>query len=622
MAPRFRVIDTGLRGARHNIAFDQALIDARAAGNIPDTIRFLHFHESALVGIHQVLSHEVRLDYCRDEGIEVARRITGGGGLYLDPGQLGWELVFDRASLGLRKLDDITRRICEAAALGLRTFGVEARFRPRNDIEVDGRKISGTGGVFDGDIVFFQGTLLVDFNVERMITALKVPVDKLASHDVASARQRVTSLTELLGEAMPDEDAIHQALLDGFAEGLGITPAWGEITEAEEALAQQLYDDEIGSDDFVAMRDVPEAGNGVVTASLTKRAGTLRADIRLEGSHDERIREVLLSGDAFISPARTLYDLEAALRGVATADAGPAVEAFFANHSAALGGLAPADFRSLIEAALQQLSFEVGGHHLRGHWIGPRDGDTPALVFLHEALGCTRLWRDVPYAIAKASGLGALVYDRLGSGDSDPLSLPHSRDYLIEEATESLPRVLDALSLDRVVLVGHSDGATIALIAAGAMPERIAGVVALAPHLFNEPRTLSAIQDQIEAFESGDLKQRLARYHGSKTNALFARLVDAWTGGGLRHWGAEPWLGRIHCPVLTINGTEDPYFGAAQTKAIRAAIPGRLDTLAVPDCGHSPQQQARQATLTAATAFVRDIVNGPALADKATVVTE
>jgi pimeloyl-ACP methyl ester carboxylesterase len=503
----------------------------------------------------------------------------------------------------------------------LRKLGVDAQFRPRNDIEVDGRKISGTGGVFDGDIVFFQGTLLVDFDVERMIAALKVPVDKLARHDVASARQRVVSLTELFGEAMPDEDSIRQALLDGFAEGLGIAAVWGEITAGEEALAQDIHDDEIGGDDFVAMRDVPEAGNGVVTASLTRPAGTLRADIRLEGSHDERIREVLLSGDAFVSPARTLYDLEAALRGVAVADAGATVDAFFASHSASLGGLAPADFRKVVEAALQQLTFEVGGHRLRGHWIGPREGQAPALVFLHEALGCSRLWRDVPHAIAKATGLGALVYDRLGSGDSDPLSLPHSRDYLIEEATQSLPCVLDALSLERVILVGHSDGATIALIAAGAMPERIAGVVALAPHLFSEPQTLAAIRSQIEAFESGDLKQRLARYHASKTETLFARLVDAWTGGGLRHWGAEPWLAQIRCPVLAIRGTQDPYFSAAQTAALQAAISGALETLALPDCGHSPHQQARQATLAAATAFVRDIVNGPALAKASKVVT-
>ena len=114
----FRVIATGLRGGRANIAFDQALIEARRESRIPDTIRFLRFRPSALIGIHQFLSHEIKLDYCNAHGIETVRRITGGGGLYFDEGQIGWELVFDRATLGLTDLAEVTRRICEAAAPG------------------------------------------------------------------------------------------------------------------------------------------------------------------------------------------------------------------------------------------------------------------------------------------------------------------------------------------------------------------------------------------------------------------------------------------------------------------------------------------------------------------------
>ena len=139
----FRVIETGLRGGRANIAFDQALIDARSEGKIPNTIRFLRFRPSALIGIHQFLNHEIKLDYCKAHGIETVRRITGGGGLYFDEGQIGWELIFDRATLGVTDLAEVTRRICEAAALELQKSGVPARYRPRNDIEVDSRKISG-----------------------------------------------------------------------------------------------------------------------------------------------------------------------------------------------------------------------------------------------------------------------------------------------------------------------------------------------------------------------------------------------------------------------------------------------------------------------------------------------
>ena len=108
------------------------------------------------------------------------RRITGGGGLYFDEGQIGWELVFDRATLWVTDLAEVTRRICEAAALGLRNLGVPARYRPRNDIEVDGRKISGTGGFFEGNLIFYQGTLLIDFDPSKMLACLNVPAEKLA----------------------------------------------------------------------------------------------------------------------------------------------------------------------------------------------------------------------------------------------------------------------------------------------------------------------------------------------------------------------------------------------------------------------------------------------------------
>ena len=152
----FRIIDTGVREGRANIAFDAALIEERDAGNVPDTVRFLRFPPTALIGRHQDLSREVDLDYCADTGVGVVRRITGGGAIYLDEGQLGWELVFHRASLGIPALPDLAREICNAAAAGISKLGVDARFRPRNDIEVDGRKISGTGGFFDGDVLIYQ----------------------------------------------------------------------------------------------------------------------------------------------------------------------------------------------------------------------------------------------------------------------------------------------------------------------------------------------------------------------------------------------------------------------------------------------------------------------------------
>jgi len=353
MGKVFRVIDTGVRDARQQIAFDQALIDARAAGEIPDTIRFLRFPPSALVGRHQALAHEVKLDYCRRHGIGTARRITGGGALYFDEGQLGWELVFQRATLGIATLADLARVICEAAAAGLSTLGVSARYRPRNDIEVDGRKIGGTGGFFEGDILFYQGTVLVDLDPHDMIAALNVPQAKLVKRALDSPAQRVVTLKELLGAA-PTIAAVQEALLGGFATHLGIEPVRGHITAAEEARAARLHDEEIGRDEFVAEIDDPDSGADVLAGTHTGSGGTVTAYVRLDGARGERIREVLLTGDYFVTPPRTIYDLEAALRDVAVDEAEAAIAAFFERVPVGLLSVAPADFSAAVKAAVSR----------------------------------------------------------------------------------------------------------------------------------------------------------------------------------------------------------------------------------------------------------------------------
>ena len=603
-----RVIDTGIRGARANIAFDQALIEARNAGKIPDTIRFLRFRPSALVGLHQILAHEVRLDYCRQAGIEVGRRITGGGGLYLDQGQIGWELVMDRRRLGMTDLAEIAARICRAAACGLRKLGVPAEFRPRNDIEVNGRKISGTGGFFDGGTLFYQGTLLIDFDPARMIEVLKVPVEKLAKRDLDDARRRVITVREVLGRT-PSLEEVYAALLAGFREELDMAPQWDSASDYEEDLATALYRREFGTDEFVHLLDAPEPDDALVSATLVRRGGTLRADIRLEGPGLGRVREVLLTGDFFVTPPRTIFDLEAALRGRGIAEVGSAVEGFFAAIECDLVALTPADFREVVERALRQLTLRADGHVLRGHWRGPGAGRAPSLVFLHDALGSTRMWGDFPDQVVRATGCGALIYDRWGSGDSEPLGRPYQRDYLLREALHALPEVLAQAKAHDAILIGQSDGASIALAFAGAHPESVRGVVAISPHMFREQKTVDAIRAQISDFNHGDLKARLQRHHGRKAETLFARLVEVWTSeeaaGG---WGLEPYVARIRCPVLVIQGENDEFFSGKQLEALRTCVPGRIDTLRIAECGHYPTIQARSATLAAVSEFVRSLM--------------
>ncbi|MDH3233810.1 MAG: lipoate--protein ligase family protein [Alphaproteobacteria bacterium] len=351
MTRPFRVIDTGLREARENIAFDEALIEAHKDGAIPDTIRFLRFPPSALVGRHQAIGREINVEHCKANGIAIGRRITGGGTLYLDEGQIGWELVFGRNSLGVSDLGVLTQKICEAAAAGLSTLGIDARFRPRSDIEVDGQKLCGTGGFFDGDTLFFQGTLLIDFDPSKMIGALKLPAPPSVPEGEAPPKPRMTTLRALLGGKTPDLREIQDAILGGLAEGLGIEPARGEITADEEARAIRLHAEEIGTDDFVYEIDAPDAGDGVHAATEATPGGTVSAYLRLEGPQESRVREVLLSGDFFVTPPRVIYDLEASLRGVLVAELGAAVDGYFSNAEVGILTVPPASFRSVIEKA-------------------------------------------------------------------------------------------------------------------------------------------------------------------------------------------------------------------------------------------------------------------------------
>jgi lipoate---protein ligase len=348
----FRVIDSGVADGRRQIAFDQALIELHRDRLVPDTVRFLRFPPTVLIGRHQVLANEARVAHCAANNIGLVRRITGGGAIYLDEGQVGWEIVLSRKRLPMGTLADYTRRICEAVAAGLsEAFGIEARFRPRNDIEVDGRKVCGTGGFFDGDTLIYQGTVLVDVDPARMMACLNVPEAKLKKRDIDKAEQRVTTLKALLGRT-PSVDDVNTAVLRGVEQHLGVIGTWGPITSAEYALADQLYRDEIGTDAFVAGADTPAAAD-VFSASRTGPGGTLTAFIRLEGAGGaRRIREALLTGDFFVTPPRYLFDLEAALRGVLIGDVAAALDTFFQAQTPDMISLGVADFKSVVTDAI------------------------------------------------------------------------------------------------------------------------------------------------------------------------------------------------------------------------------------------------------------------------------
>lgn len=247
-------------------------------------------------------------------------------------------------------------------------------------------------------------------------------------------------------------------------------------------------------------------------------------------------------------------------------------------------------------AAPEMQHLTAAGHRLEYYWTAPHDGDAPALVFLHEGLGSAGLWRDFPARLTEETGLPALVYSRYGYGGSDILAAPREVDYMHTEALEALPVIRDALDLDDVILVGHSDGASIAAIHAGAARWPVRGLILEAPHFFVEDASIAGIEDAKTAYETTDLPDRIARRHtdGDKT---FRGWNDIWLSPAFRDWNIEEYLPAITCPTLVIQGVDDEYGTEAQPAAIGRQSSGPVDAVMVPDCGHSPHRDATDGVL-------------------------
>lgn len=229
----------------------------------------------------------------------------------------------------------------------------------------------------------------------------------------------------------------------------------------------------------------------------------------------------------------------------------------------------------------------------------------PALVFLHEGLGSVSMWRHFPAAVAAATGCETVAYSRYGYGKSDILEQPFGVDYMHREALESLPELLGKLGIERPILVGHSDGASIALIHAG-VHDDVRGLALLAPHVFVEDISIEGIEAAKRAFRDTDLRQKLARHHADPERT-FRGWNDMWLAPAFRGWNIEEYLPRIDCPMLAIQGYEDAYGTMAQLDAIERQVRTPLKLVKLERCGHSPHRDRHEATLAAVTGFVREI---------------
>jgi pimeloyl-ACP methyl ester carboxylesterase len=257
-------------------------------------------------------------------------------------------------------------------------------------------------------------------------------------------------------------------------------------------------------------------------------------------------------------------------------------------------------------STLDQL-IDLGDRRLRTRRLTPRDSDglqRTTLVFLHEGLGCIEMWRDFPQKLCDATRCDGIVYDRTGYGGSSPWPVAPGTHYMEIEADEVLPRLLERLEVEDCVLVGHSDGGTIALNYAAADPEPLRAIVTLAAHAVNEAVCIDAIRRARIAFASADLRQRLRKYHGDNTDGAFHLWSDAWLAPGFEPMDADGRLPRIVVPVQAIQGEDDEYGSELQLGIIAGKVEGYCETRLVPDCGHSPHLQQPAYVLSEIARFV------------------
>lgn len=349
MVETWRLLDTGLASAARNIALNRALLEARAADEIPTTLRFLRYAPSVLLGSRQSAAQETDLAECRRQGIAVQRRITGGNAWLLDERQLGWELYLHRRDVGAAEMQAIVKRIAHAAATGVTALGVDARYRARDEIEIEGRTVCTMACAVERQGLLVQGALRIEADFVRLAHVLRIPGGLHQDAAIAALRLRVAALTDLVGRRV-EMGLIKRNLTEAFESEFEVELRESDLSLTEDARCARALA-ELETTDWIDLVASAEADMVGLQATRPVRGGVLCAQLKYERS-SRTLRQIWFSGSTGAIPQRALRDLEAALSDCPIDRLARQVERFFAGATASARGAEPHDFVAVVRLAI------------------------------------------------------------------------------------------------------------------------------------------------------------------------------------------------------------------------------------------------------------------------------
>jgi len=455
---KIRVLDTGSLSASENMALDEAILESREEEKIPDTIRFLSFDpHCALVGYFQSVDGEIRTGFCKKESIEINRRITGGGAIYWGIRDIGWEIFASKESFspGISVMEDFYRIFCTAASNGINKFGLKSSFRPRNDIEIKGRKVSGSGGTSIKKSFMFQGTLLVETNLDIMVRALRIPVEKLRYSEINSLKERITWLSRELGYLPAREDIIKN-LLEGFSQSLELDYYFDELSAIEKKLFQKKIDYFRSSKHIYR---VSEKKNIQIKSINKTAAGFIRCGASIDIKR-KILKNVNFTGDFFIYPKRAVFDIESVLKNISICRNSPLriINDFYKNCPYSIEGVTEENLALSVMKCIEKLElkkYKIPPRYFNDIFIVETSGNKTAKLITDKKIEvfllpyCAKL-PDCTYRFSE----GCDICGKCGIGELTDLLKNHGIKSKTITSYENLENTLKTLKEDGVKFFG------------------------------------------------------------------------------------------------------------------------------------------------------------------------